>query len=154
MSADKHRNLAIRTGYLRAASSGLGLNNKWMRKLTPFLKGMIRDGEIVLRREGAGGSKNVTVAHITEIGTARLAATLKRFGPDFGPISSIDRVEPVSLPKNVRRKNKMSPEDRRAAAKALAAKRVLLQASVQRSLNAIRDRLRQDRDPERISNHG
>src|SRR3546814_4326445 len=49
MSADKHKNLAIRAGYLRASSSegGLGLNIKWARKLTPFLIGMIKDGEIV-----------------------------------------------------------------------------------------------------------
>src|SRR3546814_4538102 len=89
MSADKHKNLAIRAGYLRASSSegGLGLNIKWARKLTPFLIGMIKDGEIVLHRTNGPG-KNVTSAHITPVGAARLDAILKRFGPDFGPISS------------------------------------------------------------------
>src|SRR3546814_6252101 len=38
------------------------------------------------------------------VGAARLDAILKRFGPDFGPISSIDRIEPISTPKIVRRR--------------------------------------------------
>lgn len=124
MSADKHKNLAIRAGYLRAASSesGLGLNIKWARKLTPFLMGMIKDGEIILRRTNGRG-KNVTSAHVTPVGAARLDAILKRFGPDFGPISSIDRIEPLSVPKCVRRRNLRSPEDLRTDAQKRAAYR-------------------------------
>src|SRR3546814_12428341 len=84
-------------------------------KLTPFLIGMIKDGEIVLHRTNGPG-KNVTSAHITPVGAARLDAILKRFGPDFGPISSIDRIEPISTPKIVRRRRLRSPEDLRTEA--------------------------------------
>jgi hypothetical protein len=124
MSADKHKNLAIRAGYLRAASSesGLGLNIKWARKLTPFLMAMIKDGEIVLRRTNGRG-KNVTTAHVTPRGTARLEEILQRFGSDFGPISSIDRVEPISAPKSVRRHKLRSPENLRTEAQKRAAYR-------------------------------
>lgn len=125
MSADKHKNLAVRAGYLRLASaeSGLALNIKWARKLTPFLKRMIDDGEIQLRRESAGGSKNVTVAYATPAGKARLDTILKRFGPEFGPVSVTGRAERNRMPKVMRRQRLISPEDRRAAARVVAAKR-------------------------------
>src|SRR3546814_14741085 len=70
---------------------------------------MIKDGEIVLHRTNGPG-KNVTSAHITPVGAARLDAILKRFGPDFDPISSIDRIEPISTPKIVRRRKLSPPE--------------------------------------------
>src|SRR3546814_16799318 len=104
MSADKHKNLAIRAGYLRASSSegGLGLNIQWARKLTPFLIGMIKDGAIVLHRTNGPG-KNVTSAHITPVGAARLDAILTRFWPGFGTISSNDRTETLPKPHNIPR---------------------------------------------------
>src|SRR3546814_17599407 len=81
---------------------------------------MRKDGEIVLHRTNGPG-KNVTSAHITPVGAARLDAILKRFGPDFGPISSIDRIEPISTPKIVRRRRLRSPEDLRTEAQNRAA---------------------------------
>lgn len=119
MSADKHKNLAVRVAYLRLASmdGGLALNIKWARKLTSFLMRMIDDGEITLRRTACCGRKNVTVAYATEIGKARLEAEMKRFGPQFGPITAIGKVEPVRESKAMRRARRMPPEVRHEATK-------------------------------------
>lgn len=117
MSADKHRNLAIRTAYLRLASreGGLGLNVKWARKLTPLLKRMADDGLVTLRRTGGRpGSKSVTTAFATSAGEAALSAALVRFGDSFGPPSAIDRIEPARETKEMRRK-RMTPPSREAA---------------------------------------
>lgn len=125
MSADKHRSLAIRVAYLRLASrdGGLALNIKWARKLTRFLKRMVDEGEITLRREGCGGRKSATVAYATSKGLARLEEAVRRFGPDFGPTSATGRIEPVCERKEHRRDKIISPEDRRARAKVDAARR-------------------------------
>jgi hypothetical protein len=107
MSADKHRNLALKIAYLRLASGdfGLPLNVKHARKLTPLLQSMADDKLVVLRRVGGRlGGKSVTTAYATDAGRTALEGALKRFGPDFGPVSGLERIEPVCEPKDVRRR--------------------------------------------------
>lgn len=135
MSADKHRSLRIRAAYLRAAggadpeSYGFGINVKWARKLTPFLKRMADEGEVVLRRSTpANGHKGITRVTATETGRDRLTAIEARFGTAFGVPADIDRIEPTSERKATRRRKAMSPMDlrmrkerRRAAAARMSA---------------------------------
>lgn len=98
MSADKHKGLATRAAYLRrsATEGGLGLNVKWAARLTPFLKKMADDGEIVLRRVGSDGrgGKAVTCAFATAAGIARLADLEKRFGEGFGRSAEAGMLSP------------------------------------------------------------
>lgn len=142
MSADKHKGLATRAAYLRAASdTGLGLNVKWAAKLTPFLMRMIDDGEIVLRRVGSDGrgGKAVTTAYTTPAGTIRLAALEARFGSGFGTRADISRIEPLREDKTMRRRRLESPEDRRD-------RRARHRASVARRMAACRAQLHARQD--------
>lgn len=120
MSADKHKGLATRAAYLRAAAgeSGLGLNVKWAARLTPFLMRMIDDGEIRLQRVGSDGrgGKAITTAFATPAGVARLKTIETRFGAGFGTGADISRVEPSREDRTHRRKRKEDPEIMRAKA--------------------------------------
>lgn len=135
MSADKHKGLATRAAYLRrsATEGGLGLNVKWAARLTPFLRKMADDGEIVLRRVGSDGrgGKAVTCAFATAAGIARLTDLEKRFGEGFGTAGDIDRVEPSRETKDMRRKRRVAPEVIRASARKANASR---RASLTRAL--------------------
>lgn len=128
MSSDKHKGLATRAAYLRRAATegGLGLNVKWAARLTPFLKKMADEGEIVLRRVGSDGrgGKAVTCAFATAAGIARLADLEKRFGEGFGTAGDIARVEPMRETKDMRRKRRVEPEVVRAKARKAKASRL------------------------------
>lgn len=120
MSADKHRSLRIRAAYLRAAgaadpeTTGFGINVKWARKLTPFLKRMADEGEVVLRRCTPGnGHKGVTRVVATPSGRLRLAEIDARFGTAFGTPADIDVIEPVRETKAMRRRRAMTPMELR-----------------------------------------
>lgn len=96
----KPRGLRIRAAYLRLAGreGGLGLNIKWAPKLTGVLKSMMKTGDVVLRREGYGGRKNVTVAYLTDQGRTRLAELNAKYGPDFGCRADIDSLDTRRVP--------------------------------------------------------
>lgn len=141
MSADKRKSLQIETAYLRLAARdcGMGTNNKWMRGRTKFLDDMAKRGLITYRTVGAGGRKTVTTAFATPAGHARLAETLKRFGPDYGPPSAIDRIEPL------RGMNKPRPFDI-TPKHVKAAKVAMLRERSKRSLEIMLGALRRKQD--------
>lgn len=116
MSADKHRRLAIEIAYLRLATReyGMSLNVKWARGITTVIRDMIAGGDIVQRRIPMGGRKTVTTMFATEQGRGKLDAALVRHGKAFGPVTGLDRIEPVRVRKEVRQRQAITPTQRRA----------------------------------------
>lgn len=67
MSKDKHKGVARREHLLEMArTGGLYVNSKWTRQThnDPDLRRLLKRGELVLRREPAGGRKRQTVAMV------------------------------------------------------------------------------------------
>lgn len=97
MSADKHKRLVIEVAYLRLATRdcGMATNIKWTRARTRLLDKMAARGLIVFRTVRHFARKTVTTAFATPAGHELLAASLRRFGDDFGPVSAISRIEPA-----------------------------------------------------------
>ena len=123
MSADKHRRLGLEVAYLRLAARehGLPLNVKWARGITDLLRRMIAAGDLDQRRMPAGGRKTVTTVFATAQGLAKLQEALARHGAEFGPVSGLGRIEPVRVRKEVRRRQALTPAERRANAQRIAA---------------------------------
>lgn len=137
MSADKHRRLALEVAYLRLAGRehGLALNIKWARGITDVLRAMIAAGDLDQRRVPMGGRKTVTTVYATAQGSAKLAAALARHGEAFGPVAGLSRIEPVRQRKEVRRRQEMTPRQRREERAAALARferaRVAIVAGIQ-----------------------
>lgn len=123
MSADKHRRLALEIAYLRLAGRehGLALNVKWARGITDLLRRMIAAGDLDQRRMPSGGRKTITTVFATTQGQAKLHAALERHGETFGLVTGLARIEPVRVRKEVRRRQALTPAERRANAQRIQA---------------------------------
>lgn len=134
MSADKHRRLALEVAYLRLASreTGLSLNVKWARGITDVLRTMIANGDLVQRRTPVTQRRTITQVYATDAGRAKLASALDRFGPEFGPVSGLSRIEPVRLRKEVRRARTRTPEEARARQMRIANRRTAVHEMIAR----------------------
>lgn len=143
MSADKHKGLAVDTAYLRlaAADFGLTVNVKWARAYTPELRALVERGDLEIQRLGGGrgkhGCKRVTTLFITDQGRFRLEGIIARHGPEFGPRSILDRVEPVRVRKDERRRRMGNGRERRLS---LCARRASAEARMREQTLAVTDR--------------
>ncbi len=130
MSSDKHRRLGLEIAYLRLASreGGLAVNVKWARGMTRVLDGMIAAGDLVRERVNTGQRKRVTTLQTSPQGAAKLAHALARHGDAFGPIGALGRIEPVRIRKEVRRRNAVTPTERRLHQDRLHARQQAIEA--------------------------